>query len=258
MKAEQIDMILTDMYMPKVNGIELITRIRKYDADVPIILLTGHSTVDLTIAALRAGATNFVVKPFDIKELLSIINKVFQVISEKEMDLAINSYLTRFQKSWTLPSDEMVIAQISGVFQNDLKNLGVPMAAIGNYLLLFQEMTFNALYHGNLELTSEIRDDGIDGQLQYQEKVASRLQDSRYNQRKILVEYTATAEKLMLRVKDEGPGFDWRSWLSRVNSMDSLDGSGRGLLLVKSFAEHLEFNDAGNDLTVYLSRNEGE
>lgn len=256
LKEHRIDMILTDMYMPKINGIELITRIRKYDDEVPIILLTGHSTVDLTISALRAGATNFIVKPFDVKELMGIINKVFRAISEKEMDLAMNTYMQRFSKIWELPSDEMVLAKMSTIFQNDLQNLGIPQSLIGNYVLLLQEMTFNALYHGNLELTSEIREDGIDGQLQYQEEVHKRLNDPHYNARRILVEYWATPEEFALRVQDDGPGFDWQQWLSRVNSLDSLDGSGRGLLLVKSFARKLEFNESGNDLTIYLALND--
>ena len=68
-----MDLLIVDINMPKINGIELLNRLEgKYDA----IIITGNATLDLTIKAMRAGATDFLQKPFEIKTLLESIHRI--------------------------------------------------------------------------------------------------------------------------------------------------------------------------------------
>ena len=71
-----VDLLIVDINMPKINGIELLNKLDgKYDA----IIITGNATLDLTIKAMRAGATDFLQKPFEIKTLLESIHRIKKV-----------------------------------------------------------------------------------------------------------------------------------------------------------------------------------
>ena len=77
-KNADIDLIVSDLQMPDMNGIELLTEIRKLDTNIPFIILTGYANVDSAIEALRLGASDFLKKPFDMDELLLLINKTLE------------------------------------------------------------------------------------------------------------------------------------------------------------------------------------
>ena len=70
------DLLITDLRMPGIDGIDLLSEIRKQDRDVPAIVITAYSTVDAAINALRLGAVDFLKKPFDMRELLSLVDRV--------------------------------------------------------------------------------------------------------------------------------------------------------------------------------------
>jgi len=72
------DLIVTDMRMPGLTGVELLEKIREKDTEIPVIIITAHSTVDNAIDALRLGASDFIKKPFDMDELVLLINKTLE------------------------------------------------------------------------------------------------------------------------------------------------------------------------------------
>jgi len=72
-RSDPPDVILTDIVMPVCDGLELVKKIRQLDFDTPIVILTGYATYDHCVEALRAGANDFVPKPFESKELLDAL-----------------------------------------------------------------------------------------------------------------------------------------------------------------------------------------
>jgi len=68
-------LVITDLSMPKMSGLDLLEAIRQADLEVPIIMITGFSTEDNAIKALRLGATDFIKKPFDMDELLQQVDQ---------------------------------------------------------------------------------------------------------------------------------------------------------------------------------------
>lgn len=69
------DVVLLDIYLGEVNGIELLNRMRNEGWDLPVIMMTGHSDVALAVRAMKEGAADFVVKPFDLNHLGVLIEK---------------------------------------------------------------------------------------------------------------------------------------------------------------------------------------
>jgi DNA-binding NtrC family response regulator len=72
------DMVITDLSMPDMDGIELLRRVKDYDPDLPVVIVTGYSSVDNAIEALRLGATDFIKKPYDMDELLVLVERTLE------------------------------------------------------------------------------------------------------------------------------------------------------------------------------------
>ena len=75
---EPVDVVLTDIKMPKITGIELLEKIRAVDSEMPVILTTGFADLNMAIDAVKKGAFEFIIKPFDIPYLIHAINKAVQ------------------------------------------------------------------------------------------------------------------------------------------------------------------------------------
>lgn len=73
-----IDLILLDVMLPGMSGIELLRRIRSLDSNTPILLLTAKSSVEDKVSGLDLGANDYVTKPFEIEELLARIRTAFR------------------------------------------------------------------------------------------------------------------------------------------------------------------------------------
>ncbi len=76
--SSDIDLIVSDLQMPQMSGIDLLTAVRQINKNIPFIILTGYANVDNAIDALRLGASDFLKKPFDMDELLILIDKTLQ------------------------------------------------------------------------------------------------------------------------------------------------------------------------------------
>ena len=73
-KRQKYHIVLSDIVMPKMDGIELLTQIKQYDALTQVIMMTGYSTMDKTMRCLEAGANDYILKPFkDLAQLAEII-----------------------------------------------------------------------------------------------------------------------------------------------------------------------------------------
>jgi two-component system response regulator AtoC len=70
-----IDVVVSDVRMPGMNGLELLGEVTRLYPDVPIVLMTAHGTVPMAVEAMKAGAADFVLKPFDREEILFTIRK---------------------------------------------------------------------------------------------------------------------------------------------------------------------------------------
>jgi response regulator RpfG family c-di-GMP phosphodiesterase len=75
LRSEQFDLLLTDQAMPGLSGIELAEVTARIHPDMPIVLLTGHTDVELAKASLQRGASDFVTKPVNIRELPIVIER---------------------------------------------------------------------------------------------------------------------------------------------------------------------------------------
>lgn len=72
-KSEKPDVVFCDIKMPKMEGIEVLERIKEFSADTPVIMISGHGTIETAIEAIRKGAYDFIEKPLDLNRILITI-----------------------------------------------------------------------------------------------------------------------------------------------------------------------------------------
>jgi two-component system response regulator AtoC len=77
-KLEGAEAVVTDLSMPGMSGLELLAAIRERDASLPVVLLTAHGSEKVAVAAMKAGAYDYATKPFDIDELLVVVERALE------------------------------------------------------------------------------------------------------------------------------------------------------------------------------------
>jgi len=83
--TSDLDLIVTDMKMPGMSGIDLLEKIKTIDPDLPVIMMTAHGTVDKAVEAMQKGAYSYILKPFDNDRLIIYVKKavaMYQVVRE--------------------------------------------------------------------------------------------------------------------------------------------------------------------------------
>ncbi|MCI9056072.1 MAG: response regulator [Oscillospiraceae bacterium] len=80
LRHEQVDLVLLDIEMPKLNGIETFERMKEFAGDIPVIFLTASGQESDVVSAIRLGAVNYLKKPFEPQEL---IRRVAQELEEQ-------------------------------------------------------------------------------------------------------------------------------------------------------------------------------
>ena len=72
-KKNQLDLIISDIKMPKVDGIEVLAYVKNNNPDVPVIMISGHGDLDLAVDCMKKGAYDYISKPPDLNRLLTTV-----------------------------------------------------------------------------------------------------------------------------------------------------------------------------------------
>src|SRR5215211_5934677 len=78
LRENHIDLVVTDLKMPKVDGMTLLREAVKENPDLPVVMITAHGTVDTAVEALKLGAFDYLTKPFDKDEVRQIVGKALK------------------------------------------------------------------------------------------------------------------------------------------------------------------------------------
>jgi len=116
------------------------------------------------------------------------------------------------------------------------------------FAIAVDEALLNAYYHGNLAVDSKLREEMDDDA--FHELVNQRLREDCYRDRRIHVRVRIRRDQVSITIRDDGPGFD-ESQLPDPTDPEYLDRPyGRGILLMRTFADAVRFNDVGNEVTL--------
>jgi two-component system response regulator AtoC len=77
-RAERIDLVITDLRMPEMDGVALLSALRDLGSEVPVMVMTAHGTIETAVAAMKLGACDYLLRPFDMDALELAVQKVFK------------------------------------------------------------------------------------------------------------------------------------------------------------------------------------
>ncbi len=78
LEEESPDLVLLDLKLPDINGIEVLKRLRELDKNLPVLLITAYGSIDTAIQAIRLGAYDYITKPFDLEAILLPVNNALE------------------------------------------------------------------------------------------------------------------------------------------------------------------------------------
>ncbi len=78
LQKDSIDLVLLDLRLPKMSGLEVLERIRTFDQELPVVMLTAYGDVESAVAAMKLGASDYLLKGFDLDELLLVVRRALE------------------------------------------------------------------------------------------------------------------------------------------------------------------------------------
>jgi CheY-like chemotaxis protein/anti-sigma regulatory factor (Ser/Thr protein kinase) len=247
-------LVLTDVFMPRMDGLALVEQIRDRFPQVPVVLMTGMGSEQTAVAALKAGAADYVPKRAMVTDLGPILQRVL-ANARAEMDRlrlldGMTGRLTRF----VLVNDPALVGPLVAQLRDDLLAVGVCNRNTATRVgIALEEAILNAVYHGNLEVSSDLKAEGDDT---FRALVQARRHVEPYASRRVRVLSRITRHKATFVVTDEGPGFDVSQLPDPTDPENLEKPSGRGLMLMRAFMDDVRYNATGNQVTMTRLRGE--
>jgi CheY-like chemotaxis protein/anti-sigma regulatory factor (Ser/Thr protein kinase) len=246
------DLVLTDLEMPHMNGLELVEAARKRYAATPVVLMTAHGSEEIAALALSKGAASYIPKAYLHHDLLPTLERLLTLTSQHRLRAHAYQCLTRSEFHFVLGNDSECVAPIIGYLDDALVLLDLKDATermrVG---VALQEAFLNAIYHGNLEVSSDLRQDDESA---YYRLIHMRRNELPYQARRIFLDANITPEVASYTIRDEGPGFD-PSRLPDPTSANNLERvGGRGIFLMHTFMDEIRHNPTGNAVTLVKRR----
>jgi CheY-like chemotaxis protein/anti-sigma regulatory factor (Ser/Thr protein kinase) len=242
------DVVLTDLLMPEMDGLELVQAVRTGHPLVPVILMTAHGSEDIAIQALQKGAASYVPKKSLARDLEETLDQVLAASQTNRSHKRIIQSLIHHESHFILDNDTTLVAPLVGHIEQNLERMQAcaPSGLILVGVALHEALT-NAILHGNLELSSELRESD---EKQYYRLAAERRAQEPYADRKVFVKMLVSRQEASFVVRDEGPGFDPATLPDPTDPANLGRVSGRGLLLIQTFMDRVEHNEKGNEITM--------
>jgi len=239
------DVVLTDLQMPGLDGIQLVASIAQQSPGIPVVLMTAYGSENVAAESLAAGAASFVPKTMLSEHLLAT---VMQVLASYESDAKyqkLASCATKTNLEFSLLNDLDLVDPLVDMIQEIACSHGFcnqrVRAKMGVALAAAIE---NAMVRGNLEMSPK------DFPVATREIMSDRATQSAYADRRVHFRASITPDEATFVVQDCGQGFDVRSIANAPLPDESVSSSGRGLVLMNSFMDQVTFNDLGNEVTL--------
>lgn len=240
------EVVLTDL---SADGLDLVKAVRKRHPSVPVLVIAEPGEEERAVDALRAGAANYVSRRTLPHDLLPMLNELLVVFHSQVKRAVFLKRMTGVEYRFELENDpdliggvvsqvELVMEQMQLFDDADRMRVGVGV----------HEAVVNAMVHGNLEVGSDLK---ADDWTAYHQAIAARAVQPPYRDRRVTVVVRAERKReLALCVRDQGPGFDPSKLPDPTDAEALASGSGRGMLLIRTFFDEVRHNPTGNEITL--------
>ncbi|HEY0376735.1 MAG TPA: response regulator [Pyrinomonadaceae bacterium] len=234
-EKEKVDLALVDVMMPGMDGLEMLSRLRGFNKDLRVIVMTALTTPEAAVSALRDQASDFLNKPFDISQLISSVKTAFE-LAPREIQIEVLSA----RPEWIelrVPCDLAAIEPLERLMLQLKTDL--PQLTRETVTYAFREMLRNAIEHGGKNDPAQ----------------------------SVEVGYLRSPRIILYRIKDPGEGFTIESLYrdegaiaaflnpegdplahARVREEEGLRPGGFGILIARDLVDEMIFNEKHNEV----------
>lgn len=222
------------------------------ESRIPFVAIIDQGDSQSPSELLAAGAASFL--PFEQleHELAPTVHTVLTLAHVRRTDDQVLSQVRSAEWNFEFASDERHIGVMVEFAQRILVTAGGCEATDAlRACIALEESLRNALFHGNLELSSKDRDETP---AEYDRLLYARQHTAPYQERKVRLAISVSQEGTRFVVTDEGPGFDPKT-VPDPTDPDRVDlCGGRGVLLMRTFMDEVEFSPRGNEVVMFKRR----
>ena len=249
----ELDLIVTDLQMPYVDGLQLVKKIRSSYSHLPVVLTTSYGSEKTAVEALKNGAASYTPKSALNQDLARTVKQVLKMSERVQIDTSKHTTPIPENLAYVLDNDLGLIGPLIDNLQNalpswsDRDRLQIGMA--------IDEALVNAMHHGNLEVDSHLRD--VD-ETEYYDQIQKRRGREPFCQRRVSVQAEFSEQHVCIQISDDGPGFDPANVEDPTTDDNVQRIGGRGLFLIRAFMSQVSHNGCGNQITMTKLRDLAE
>lgn len=233
-------LVFSDIQMPKMDGLELLQRIRDISPKTIVVMMTAFGCEEYALKALRLRANNYLQKPIRHDDILPLLEKYSALVASAD-SLQPGKTGEDQQRKFIFEND---LSKVSDYVNLLVKGIGQDILGrdfldvrIGLY-----ELLVNSIEHGNLEISKEEKFNAPNLEELYEQ----RRSDPHFADRKITVELTEDDVAYEWLITDEGQGFDCEKVLKKPDTIRSVEF--KGVTLAQFHFDMLEFFGKGNQV----------
>jgi CheY-like chemotaxis protein/anti-sigma regulatory factor (Ser/Thr protein kinase) len=246
------NLIVTDLQMPRMDGLALVQAVRGEHPSVPIVLITAHGSEEIAARALRCGAASYVPKRDLAQDLAQVVRHIIAIASPDADQARLIENLEETHVRFSLANDNSLIAPLIKRLEHMVLEMGLcSQAELIRVAVALSEAIVNAIDHGNLELDSELRQDD---ERVYHQLGHERRRRSPYRERRVEISAGVTRDEVTFTIRDQGPGFDVSKLPDPRDPSNLCRIGGRGLLLIRTLMDEVRFNSTGNEIVLVKRR----
>jgi len=247
MKTNAPDVVVTDLQMPNIDGLQLVETVRSLYPLIPVILITAEGSEEIASRALQRGAAGYVPKPRCSELLCETIDHVVAIARTESSFEQLIDRATLSQFEFSFENDFALIAPLLELVQRMAMGMGVcDETSSVQISLAIEHAVLNAIYHGNLQIGNAMNGDRT--------LMEERLKTAPYKNRRVHISVMITPQEAKIVVRDEGPGFDVKELSANERKSALLGERGRGLCLMWAFMDTVVFTNHGNTVTMVKHR----
>lgn len=253
MLSEQLpDLIVTDLNMPDMDGLELVAYVREHHSEIPVVLMTADGSEDTAVLALKKGAASYLPKRHLAESLISTVKEILELLESRRTRNEVEEALVAVESTYVVGNDHHFASQVIVVLEEQLHTMKYSDATgMLRITMALREAVTNAIDHGNLGLDSAMRNDDGPG---YSEQGRQRAGQEPWMHRKVSITSRVTQDEVSYTVTDQGAGFDPSILPDPLDPENLLRAHGRGLMLIRSFMDEVSHNETGNAITMVKRR----
>jgi CheY-like chemotaxis protein len=246
------DLVLTDMQMPEMDGLELVSAVRKEYPLIPVILMTAQGSEEVAVKALQRGAASYVPKRKLARDLVDTLQLVLSAAGDDRSQSQLMNRMVSTECRFVLENNLSLIASAVQYLQESVSRLRIcddnDRLRVG---VALEEALLNAYYHGNLEVSSELREQDHQA---YYDLAHQRTQQPPFSERRIRIDARFTPDEAVYVIRDDGNGFDASIIPDPTDPANLERPCGRGRLLMQTFMDEVAYNEIGNEVTCIKRR----